>query len=167
MFGRLDIELSESFLSQLEGGQVEIMRFLKKPLLGLLVVAVNSNLLQDQGWDSTAQGNTPSQHRGLTQPLSIKVTFNYFITMILIPHPRHPLTNIKMINVLKCVWGTQNHCTQAKGTCEMRCTFDSFGRGQQQMILGENVSDDVYSTLCVETAENIAGEPSRSKYCTQ
>lgn len=36
-------------------------------------------------------------------------------------------------------------------------TFHPFGRGQQQMVLGENVSYDVYGTFCVESessAEN-------------
>lgn len=44
----LNIELPKGFLGQLERGEVEVMGILEQPLLCFLVVAVNSNLLQDQ-----------------------------------------------------------------------------------------------------------------------
>lgn len=48
VFRCLNIKLPEGFLGQLEGGEVEVMGILEQPLLCFLVVAVNSNLLQDQ-----------------------------------------------------------------------------------------------------------------------
>ena len=48
VFGRLNVELPESLLGQLEGGEVEVVSLLEEPLLRLLVVAVDGDLLQDQ-----------------------------------------------------------------------------------------------------------------------
>lgn len=43
------------------------------------------------------------------------------------------------------------HWAAAQHLQETCLTFDSFGRGQQQMVLRQNVSYDVYGTFCVES----------------
>lgn len=50
MFRCLDVELAESLLCQLQGGEVEVMCLLQEALLRLLVVAVDGDFLQYQSW---------------------------------------------------------------------------------------------------------------------
>ena len=50
MFCCLDVELSEGFFGQLEGGEVQVMGFLQEALFCLFIMAINGNLLQDQGY---------------------------------------------------------------------------------------------------------------------
>ena len=58
VFCRLHVKLPKRFLGKLQRGEVQVVSLLQKTLLCLLVVAVDGDLLQDQGWTTGQQAQS-------------------------------------------------------------------------------------------------------------
>lgn len=77
VFCGLDIKLSEGFLGQLQWGQVQVMCFLKQPLLRLFVVTVDGNLLQNKCWTRKATSQkTPNPQSTFNWKLKTQYLLN-------------------------------------------------------------------------------------------
>lgn len=56
VFGCLYVELSESFLGQLQRGEVQVVSLLQEALFCLFIVTVDGNFFQNQGcWGKTSK----------------------------------------------------------------------------------------------------------------